>query len=360
MLSFYHKYWRTAFDLGLIALTVFLVMWLFSFLYNIASPIFLAFLIFLMIEPLARFLHRKGLKKSIASGISIVLFIAIILGAIAASGVLFYTQVTNIYEWMKTNQDQVQQQVLENSAYLREHLPEETFVQVQAYASDIAKQGVKIGQWLLGKIIANVSSATSFTINFLIAIILAYFLSTEIEFWKRTAENKTPRTFKKAFEFLRVNVIRGIVSYVKAQLKLISITFVVVLIGLVVLGVDNAFTVAVLAGIFDILPLLGVSSLFIPWIIYLVIVGNTALAIKLTILYGVVFLLRQFLEPKITGDSLGVSAFTTLSFMVISLSIFGVAGLILSPVLIILIKALYDQGYFKKWIHLPPDEYEKA
>ena len=360
MLSFYHKYWRTAFDIGLIALTVFIVMWLFSFMYDIASPIFLSFIIFLIIEPLARFLHRKGIKKSIASGISIILFIAIVLGVITASGVLFYNQVTNIYDWMKTNQDQVQQQVLKNSTYLKEHLPEDTFAQVQAYASDIAKQGVKIGQWLLGKIIANVSSLTSFSINFLIATILAYFLSSEIEFWKRTAQNKTPRTFKKAFEFLRVNVIRGIVAYLKAQLKLISLTFVVVLIGLLILGVENAFTVAVLAGIFDILPLLGVFTLFVPWIIYLIIVGNIALAIKLTVLYAVIFLLRQVLEPKFTGDSLGVSAFTTLSFMVISLSIFGVAGLLLSPVLIILIKALYDQGYFKKWIHLPPDEYEKA
>jgi predicted PurR-regulated permease PerM len=66
------------------------------------------------------------------------------------------------------------------------------------------------------------------------------------------------------------------------------------------------------------------------------------------------------LEPKITGNTLGVSAFTMLSFMIVSLSLFGVAGLILSPVLIILLKALMDQGYLRRWIRLPKEEFEAA
>lgn len=63
---------------------------------------------------------------------------------------------------------------------------------------------------------------------------------------------------------------------------------------------------------------------------------------------------------KITGESLGVSAFTTLAFMIVSLSLFGVAGVILSPVLIILLKALYTQGYFQRWIRKPEDEYAQG
>jgi len=82
-------------------------------------------------------------------------------------------------------------------------------------------------------------------------------------------------------------------------------------------------------------------------------------AIWLTVLWMIVILFRQIAEPKITGDSLGVSAFTMLSFMVISLSLFGVVGIILSPILLILIKALYEEGYLTKWIHLPEGEYER-
>jgi len=52
-----------------------------------------------------------------------------------------------------------------------------------------------------------------------------------------------------------------------------------------------------------------------------------------------------------------VSAFTMLAFMMISLSLFGVAGLILAPILMILLKALYDQGYFHRWVRFPKDEF---
>ena len=63
MRSFYKKYYKTAFDIALMVLTVYLFMLAFSFLYKIATPVFLAFVIFAVIEPLAKFLHRKGMKK---------------------------------------------------------------------------------------------------------------------------------------------------------------------------------------------------------------------------------------------------------------------------------------------------------
>ncbi|WP_322597421.1 AI-2E family transporter [Paenibacillus sp. JDR-2] len=111
-------------------------------------------------------------------------------------------------------------------------------------------------------------------------------------------------------------------------------------------------------GIFDVLPLLGVSTLFIPWIIYLFLVGQTTLAVWLSVLLIAVVLTRHIVEPKITGDTLGVSAFTMLSCMIVSLHLFGVAGVILSPIIIILIKALYEQGFFHRWIRTPQGEFD--
>jgi predicted PurR-regulated permease PerM len=84
-------------------------------------------------------------------------------------------------------------------------------------------------------------------------------------------------------------------------------------------------------------------------------VGQSTLAIELSILLALVIIVRQILEPKITGDTLGVSAFTMLAAMIISLSLFGISGMILSPILIILLKALHEQGHLKSWIRLPED-----
>lgn len=363
MLPFYKKYWRTAFDIALIALTVYLIMYAFSFVYKIATPIFFAFLIFLIIEPLAKRLNKWGVKKSIASGISILVFTLLILGAFSGAAVLITKQGNALIENFPKYQSVLAEQIGNLAAELEKQLDKlPSDVSLSEETKNLTKGATEhLQKWVttfLTGLIGYVSSFSTFIFNFVVGIILAYFLSIEIKTWKRAATDKTPRTFKSAFFFLRDNVFKGIASYIKAQAKMISITFIVILIALILLGVDNAFIIAVVAAIFDVLPLLGVSTLFIPWIIYLFIVGKLSLAIWLSALLLVVILTRQILEPKITGDSLGVSAFTMLSFMIISLSLFGIAGVILSPILVILVKSLYDQGYFHRWIRTPVDEFD--
>lgn len=360
MLSFYRKYWRTAFDIALIILTVYLFMLLFSYLYRIATPIFLAFIIFMVIEPFAKFLNRKGLSKTIATAISTLLFILVILGALAGAGIIFTNQIMNLIDKIDDYKLVFQDQVAERVAYLEgrlEALPDDVVEKSKEYASTFIDRASKLLSGFLGGLVNSLTSVSTFVFNFVVGIILAYFLSIEIESWKRTASENTPKTFKTAFFFIKENVIKGIVTYIKAQLKLISLTFIVIFIALLILGVNNAFSISLLAAFFDVLPLLGVSTLFIPWIIYLFIVGDTTLAIWLSVILLVVILVRQIMEPKITGDSLGVSAFTMLAFMIVSLSVFGVAGLILAPVLIITFKALIGQGYLQRWIRKPEEEY---
>jgi sporulation integral membrane protein YtvI len=359
MLAFYKRYWKTVFDIALLALTVYLFMLLFSYLYQIATPIFLAFIIYLIIEPLARFLHRRGLSKSIASAISTGLFVLVILGALVGVGVIFTSQILSLKANLPEYSAILQRQLLLKTDFLSHRLdalPEDVIQKIIEYSTQITEKASLLAGQFLNWTFTMLTSFSAFVVNFVIAIILAYFLSIEIESWKRMARNKTPKTFKAAFTFLRENVLLGIVGYLKAQSKLISLTFIVIFVALILLGVDNAFSIALLSAIFDVLPLLGVSTLFIPWIVYLFIVGKTTLAIWLCVLLGVVIMVRQIMEPKITGDSLGVSAFTMLSFMMISLSLFGVAGLILSPILIITIKALYEQGYLQRWIRWPEGE----
>jgi sporulation integral membrane protein YtvI len=360
MMSFYKKYYKTVFDIALMLFTVYLFMLLFSYLYRIATPIFLALLIYAAIEPLAKFLNRKGIKKSLATAISMMLFIIIILAVLVGLGAIFATQLDNIKGLIPTYSTNFQDQVVENTNYLKQkwdNLPPELADRIIEYSSKVAKYASDFTTWFLTWLMGWLTSFTKFLTNFFIGIILAYFLSVEIDTWKRMATEHTPGTFKTAFRFLKENVLIGIVTYIKSTLKLVSITGVLVFVGLLLFGVSNAFSVALLCAFFDVLPLLGVSTFFLPWIAYLFIVGKTMLAVKISILTVIVLLVRQILEPKITGDSLGVSAFTMLSFMIISLSLFGVAGLILSPVLIITIKALNEQGYLKRWIRKPEDDF---
>lgn len=362
MHQFYRRYWRTAFDIGLIALTVYLLMYTFSFIYRIATPILLAFVIFYMMEPIAAFLHRKGMKKSIAAAIAIIVLLLIILLVIVGLGAIVTTQAMGLIAAIERNSALLEDTLVQSVRYINEQyqaLPENAHEQIRDNLDAVTGWATTFLTTILNSIVNAVTSFSTFLVNLSIAIILAYFLSIEIPFWRRSAETMTPKTFKAAFQFLRDNVLFGIMAYIKAQLKLISITFALVFVGLLLLRVENALSIALLAGLFDVLPLLGVSAVFLPWIAYCFIVGDMYLGIGLSVLLAVVLTFRQVMEPKITGDSLGVSAFTVLSAMIVSLSLFGIAGLILSPVLIILLKALYEQGYLKKWIRMPADEYDR-
>ncbi|WP_025689408.1 AI-2E family transporter [Paenibacillus zanthoxyli] len=361
MLPLYKKYWRTFFDIGLLVLTVYLVMLAFSKLYQLAAPVFLSFFVFMLIEPLARFLNRKGLPKSFASAISVLLFLILLLGTLFGAGLLIASQALQFQDNLPHYTYVVQQHFMELTTWLQQKiasLPPNMTEKLNGYfksATDL------LSSWLIiffRYMIGVLGTFSSFMANFGVAIILAFFLSMEIKDWRRIAHDKMPKTFKTAYSFLQGNVFKAIGSYLKAQLILISITFVIVLAGLFILRSGNELTMALVCAVFDVLPLLGVSTILIPWIIYLFIIGNTPLAVGLIILLAVVLIVRQLLEPKITGNSIGVSsAFLMLSFVILSTSAFGVAGLILSPILLILIKELLQQGYLKQWISLPQEEF---
>ncbi|OAB40752.1 AI-2E family transporter [Paenibacillus antarcticus] len=362
MLPLYKKYWRTFFDIGLIALTVFLTMFIFSKLYQLATPVFLSFIIFLLIEPLAKFLHKRGLNKAISSAISVLVFVLIILGGILAGGIIVISQISQIQDQLPYYTRVFQWQFTQSLNFLHtkaDLLPPNLTEKMNEYFTLITNSASDILINFLKYLFSAFTSFSSFLGNFAIAIILAFFLSTEIETWRRIASNKSPKTIKNAYAFLKNNVFKSIGSYIKAQLILVLICFLILYIGLLILGTGNELTLALIGALLDIIPLVGVSFIMIPWIIYLVIVGNIGLAIGLGVLFVVILLTRQLLEPKIAGNSIGVtSAFLMLSFMIISLSLFGVAGLILSPILLILIKELLMQGYIKRWIRLPREEFE--
>jgi len=361
--QFYRKYWRTAFDIALLALTVYLLMSLFSFVYRITAPILLALVIFYFMEPIAAALHRRKIKKSIAAAIAIMILLLIILLVFVGIGAVVATQAVGLIQAIERNSEMLQDRILQGIQVVQRQynaLPEGAVEQISSALNRLGEWATNFAGTVLNFFVGVITSFSTFLFNISIALVLAYFLSLEIDFWRRVAAEKTPNTFKKIFSFLRDHVIRGLVAYIKAQLKLISATFAIVLIGLLLLQVENAFSIALLAGIFDLLPLLGVSFIFLPWIAYCLITGNLLLGIGLAVILIVAVSFRQIMEPKITGDSLGVSAFTVLSAMIVSLSLFGVAGVILSPVLILLLKALYEQGYLQKWIRLPAEEYDRT
>jgi sporulation integral membrane protein YtvI len=357
----YKRYRKPAFDVVLIVLTIFLVMKLFSYIYFLAFPVLLAFPIAALIRPLASFLHKRGMKKTWATNTSTFIFILIILGILTGIIAIFATQISHLITEFPKYVDFFKAQFVEKAPFFEKKwnaLPPEITQKIQSSATTVLQKASSIFSNFFTHIVSTITSVSTMIANFVMAFVLAYFLCVDFDSISQSVKQKTPKTLKQVFHFLRENVLTGIGTYVIAQLKLISITFFIVLVGLLVIGADNAFSLALLSAVFDILPLLGVPAIFLPWIIYSLVVGKTAFAIKLAVILVITMVTRQLAEPKIAGDALGVSPFLMLTAMVVFLKLFGVAGMLLTPILLILIKQLYDKGIFQKWIRKPEGEYD--
>ncbi|EQJ23470.1 AI-2E family transporter [Clostridioides difficile] len=138
--------------------------------------------------------------------------------------------------------------------------------------------------------------------------------------------------------------INALLKLLKAYAILLSVTFIELLIGLTILKVENAFTISVIIALVDILPVLGTGSILTPWMIISLINGNINLAIGLLILYIIITVVRQILEPKVVGHQIGLYPLITLMCMFVGAQLFGIAGLFGFPIAATIIKNLHDNG----------------
>ena len=106
---------------------------------------------------------------------------------------------------------------------------------------------------------------------------------------------------------------------------------------------------ALIICIVDIFPVLGTGTVIIPWAIYEFIMGNSNLALGLAVMYVLITVIRNFIEPKIVGHSVGLHPIVTLTSMYVGLQLFGFFGMLMMPIIIIMIKVLQDNGKIHLW-----------
>ncbi len=158
-----------------------------------------------------------------------------------------------------------------------------------------------------------------------------------------------PDSREKIFRAKRL-LIPSLGKMVKAYAIIITITFCELSLGLSVLKLLNIyegsylFIIAALTAIIDIVPVLGTGTVLIPWALYNLISGNYSLAIGLLIIYACITVIRQVIEPKLVANQLGLPAFLTIVSMFIGSQIFGVIGIFILPITIVMLKLLDDDG----------------
>jgi len=159
------------------------------------------------------------------------------------------------------------------------------------------------------------------------------------------------QTAKKAFL-----VIVG--RYLKSYMLILLITFSEIFIGLMIIGFKNAAIIALAIAVFDILPIVGSGMVLLPWTIVTFIQGNTGAGIGLAVLYVIVIVVRQVIEPKIVGKQVGLHPLLTLLCMWLGLKLFGGIGMFILPISLLIILDLKASGLinFKKEPQCPVEE----
>jgi sporulation integral membrane protein YtvI len=168
----------------------------------------------------------------------------------------------------------------------------------------------------------------------------AFFISKDYDVWNHRFRRLLPKNFSSRIDQILLDLRNALFGFVKAQLTLISLTAAIVIVGLLILRVDFAITIGLITGLVDLLPYLGTGTVFVPWIVYAFFKGNYSLVIGLSILYGVVVIFRQIVEPKVVAENVGLDPLLTLVALFVGLQLFGFFGLIAGPVSLVVINAL--------------------
>ena len=136
-------------------------------------------------------------------------------------------------------------------------------------------------------------------------------------------------------------MLGSVLRLLRGYLILSLITFCVLWLGLIILKVKNALSLAIIIALADMLPVIGTGTIMVPWAAVAAFSGNYFFAVALGVLFIIIVIMRNFLEPKIIGKQIGINALFTLAAMFLGLKLFGVLGLILFPVAFIVIVRYY-------------------
>ncbi|WP_025846829.1 sporulation integral membrane protein YtvI [Brevibacillus agri] len=179
-----------------------------------------------------------------------------------------------------------------------------------------------------------------------ISIMGAFFISKDFFLWEARFRRLLPSGVNNRLDQIFRDLRSALLGFLKAQLTLISLTAAIVIVGLLIMRVEYAITIGLITGLVDLLPYLGTGTVFVPWIIYLFFKGNYTMVIGLSILYAVVLIFRQIIEPKVVAESVGLDPLLTLVALFVGLQLFGFLGLIIGPVSLVLINALVKANVF--------------
>lgn len=199
-----------------------------------------------------------------------------------------------------------------------------------------------VSQWLLRFVTGTLATVPDGLLFLLTALLSAYLIAGETPALTATVRRFLPKSWRDRCRSLWKRLKQAIGGYVKAQLRLMALTFVLVFSGLLLLRREHALLFALGIAIVDALPVFGAGTVLVPWGVLAFLKGDSFTGVGLLVLYAVVSLSRTLLEPRFLGKQMGLDPLLTLLSLYAGYRLFGLPGMILLPVGVMLCKQLYD------------------
>lgn len=353
---------RILVNLGVALAGVLFLIFVVPQLVRFLMPLIVAWIVAMIANPIIRFLEKRiKIMRKHGSALVIILVLAALIAAFYGLAVLVASQFSS---WV-TELPEVYDSVTQNLQHLFRLLHQKYNIipadvklafdqrenMLDSYiqkAIDGLLKMVKSGS--LSKVSSLASSLMDFLVYAILTILASYFMTVEKDHFTKLLQEKTPAGVQRIWDKIKKIFIRAIGGYFKAHFQIMIVIFFITVIPFAFMGISYSGLLAVVIAIVDFLPFFGAGTVLVPWAVYRLVTGSYTYAAILFVIYVVVLIVRQALEPKLIGDNIGTSPFETLVFMLVGYRLAGMLGLIVGiPVGMILVEC-YREGMFDDYI----------
>lgn len=330
-----------------------------KYLAGVLTPFVIAYFLAVLLHPLVDLVCKKTKIPRTLTVIGVVFLTVGVVGVLCYLIVnRVYNEFTSLYHTVSTiitemeNHPDYAEEIIDKlNGYIpfidyREQLLD-LWENIDSYVTEFATSLVTdINGVIIPAISAIINTVPPVLVGVVICVVAFYYFVAQYHEINQAVIKVLPKSIGGHLVAIKHQFVNAIMMFIRAYGVIMLITFMEMFIGLTILGVRYAFLMAALTAVVDIMPILGTGAVVIPWGIIELIRGNYFVGIGLIVLYFIILVVRQFLEPKIVGKSVGLHPLLALISMYVGLKLFGVIGLFGFPIALVIYNRLKKDGFF--------------
>lgn len=316
-------------------------------------PFVLAWIIASLINPIVNLLDNKTkIPRGIISALLVVLLVSIIILLSFLGVSCLITELSNMSAKLPQYFNMVRaifDDLLSQGQNIYINLPDGFTQLVDSSFDNLIRSVMAAISNAIGKSLSIVTLFPKTLIFIIVTIMASYLISRDIKKIGEFISSQLPADFVVRLKTVELDLFKALGGFIRAQLTIMGITFIMTATGLYIIGIPYALTMALIIGLVDALPILGTGAIMVPWSLVNILTENYGIGFALLVLYAIIIITRQIIEPKIVGRNIGLHPLATLAALYIGIQLFGVIGVVLGPVIVILFKALQSTSIIPNW-----------